>query len=503
MVTVPLSIPLPDEAATAALGRDLAQALRPGDLIALSGELGAGKSTLVREAIRSLSSSASIDIPSPTFTLIQPYDTLPPLLHADLYRIGSDEEVGELGIGEWLEKGAVLVEWPERAGAELPQATLTISIFFGASGRVARIEGTSEAMERLSRSREITAFLEYAGWGGARRSFLLGDASTRAYELVVASDGGEAILMNAPGHADGPPLRDGRSYSRIAHLAENVVPFVAVARALRQAQFCAPEIFAQDLDAGLLLIEHLGHEPFLGPGGEPVPERYFAAARLLADLHSVSWNPFSEAAPGIRHYVPDYDRGAMMIEVELLLDWYLPYTSGEIAGEEARGVFVDTWRSVLDGVGGAGISLVLRDYHSPNIVWRGDREGRDRLGLVDFQDAVMGPLAYDVASLAQDARVSISTSLEAEIVAVYCAAREAAGRFDRDAFLRDYAIMAAQRNSKILGIFVRLDRRDGKPGYLKHLPRIRDYTARSLAHRALAPLRPFYASIGIEPEPVA
>jgi len=135
---------------------------------------------------------------------------------------------------------------------------------------------------------------------------------------------------------------------------------------------------------------------------------------------------------------------------------------------------------------------MLRDFHSPNIIWRGELQGHDRLGIIDFQDALIGPAAYDVASLAMDARVTVPEKIEAAVTKTYVAARQAAGGFDAESFGEAYAIMAAQRNSKILGIFVRLDRRDGKPDYLKHLPRIRDYLRRALAHPALAELRDFY-----------
>jgi aminoglycoside/choline kinase family phosphotransferase len=140
---------------------------------------------------------------------------------------------------------------------------------------------------------------------------------------------------------------------------------------------------------------------------------------------------------------------------------------------------------------------MLRDFHSPNIIWRGDRSGHDRLGIVDFQDALIGPSAYDVASLAMDARVTTSPEIEKQTLDAYVAARYTAGAFDEASFLESYAIMAAQRNSKILGIFVRLEKRDGKPYYLKHLPRIRDYLRRALSHPALASLREFYDAHGL------
>ena len=135
---------------------------------------------------------------------------------------------------------------------------------------------------------------------------------------------------------------------------------------------------------------------------------------------------------------------------------------------------------------------VLRDYHSPNIIWNGGARGTDRVGLIDFQDAVIGPCAYDVASLAQDARVDVPFALEQQLVARYCTQRQ---ELDESAFREAYAIMAAQRATKVLGIFVRLSQRDGKHGYLTHLPRIQDYLSRSLAHPALADYKAWFDEV--------
>jgi len=491
-----LSLLLADEAATERLGDDIAAALQPGDVVALHGDLGAGKTTLARAILRSLAADPALEVPSPTFTLVQTYEARLPAAHFDLYRLASPDELDELGFDEALATGAVLVEWPERAGGRLPAAAIHVRLAEREAGRAVVIEAPEPALSRLRRSLDIRRFLAAAGWGAARRQFLLGDASSRAYETVTLPDAPPRILMNAPRRPDGPPIRDGRPYSRIAKLAESVTPFVAVARALKGAGFAAPDIHAADLEAGLLMIEHLGTGDFL-EAGAPVAGRYRAAAELLADLHAVRWDAGMQAAPGVVHRVPGYDREAMAIETALLLDWYFPRARGRAATDAERAFFAAAWDEMFDVLAGAERSLVLRDYHSPNLIWRADRQGRDRLGIIDFQDAVIGPAAYDVASLAMDARVTISPELEAGTVDAYCAARAGQGGFDRAAFDRAYAIMAAQRNSKVLGIFVRLNDRDGKPHYLRHLPRIGDYLARALGHPALAPVRDVYRVLGI------
>lgn len=491
-----IEMALADAAATGRLGEDLAMALRPGDVLALQGDLGAGKSTLARALIRALADDAALEVPSPTFTLVQSYEARFPVHHFDLYRLGSEAELDELGFDEALAGGAALVEWPERAGGRLPPTAVTVALDHEGEGRRARISGGGEAMARIERSLAMRAFLGQAGWGEATRRHLTGDASARSYETVRLEGEAGRILMNAPPLVMGPPVRDGKPYAEIAHTAKTVSAFVAVDRALREAGFCAPQIHAQDLDRGFLLIEHLGGEGVLDAQRNPIRERYVAAAELLAAMHVRRWPYRLEAAPSVVHEVPPFDRDAMLIEVDLLVDWYVPAVTGKPADERLRAHYRHEWNAALDRIDGGETTLMLRDYHSPNLIWRAGRGGHDRLGLIDFQDALVGPTAYDLASLAMDARATVPRAVEDETVEAYLAARRAAGAFDEAALREAYALMAAQRNSKILGIFVRLDRRDGKPGYLKHLPRIRDYLGRALAHPALAGLRAFYEEQG-------
>lgn len=488
---------LADDGATGQLGEDLAMALRPGDVLALSGDLGTGKSTLARALIRALADDESLDVPSPTFTLVQSYDASLPVHHFDLYRIGSAHELDELGFDEALATGAALVEWPDRAGDRLPPATVTVELEHSGDGRLARLGGEGPAFERIARSLALRDFLRRCGWGNARRRRFVGDASARSYEIATLPGHAPRVLMNSPELVLGPPVRDGKPYALIAHTSRTVSAFVAIDHALAKGGVSVPEIHAQDLDNGFLLTSHLGSGNFLDGNGEPVAERYAAAAELLAMMHGKPWQYRLEAAPGVFHDVPPFDRDAMMIEAELLVDWYVPAITGAPPTDKLRQGFRQQWDALFARLDGRETTLMLRDFHSPNIIWRGERPGHDRLGIVDFQDALVGPGAYDVASLAMDARVTVSPEIERATLAAYIAARHAAGSFDEDAFRENYAIMAAQRNSKILGIFVRLDRRDGKPGYLRHLPRIRDYLRRALAHPALSGLLDLYTEHGL------
>jgi aminoglycoside/choline kinase family phosphotransferase len=184
----------------------------------------------------------------------------------------------------------------------------------------------------------------------------------------------------------------------------------------------------------------------------------------------------------------------MLTETSLLIDWFWPAVHGKPAPESLRQEYFSLWRPLLEQAAQADPGLVIRDYHSPNLMWLPERKGIKRVGILDFQDALKGPLVYDLVSLLQDARLDVPEALERDELARYCAARSAQSRhFSSDQFRTLYATLGAQRNSKILGIFARLAKRDGKRGYLAHIPRVARYLERDLAHPALAELRRFYA----------
>lgn len=492
-----MRVELADLAATGLFAEDVSLALKPGDCLCLSGDLGAGKSTFARALIRAMADDPELEAPSPTFTLVQNYDLRLPVAHMDLYRIGSPEELDELGLDDALAEGVALIEWPEKALDLLPNDRVMLRFEGTGKSRTVSISAPQAFLARLERSRAARAFLEQQFSTPVIRRHLQGDASTRTYETIRPEGGQPLILMNAARQPDGPPVRDGLPYSRIAHLAEDVVPFVAIARWLRAQGFAAPEIHAEDLDQGFLLIENLGADGILDEDGKPDPDRYKVAIDCLAALHG---KPLPDALPvgGGLHHVPAYDPRAMQIEVELLTDWYLPFKRGTAVPDAERQDYIELWRALFAELQDAEKALVLRDYHSPNLIWRDDRTGLDRLGIIDFQDAMIGPSAYDVASLCQDARVTVDQELADQLLNRYVTARRADDPlFDEAAFRRAYAIMAAQRAAKILGIFVRLKQRDGKPGYLRHLPRIEAYIAASLQHPALQPLRNWFAKAGI------
>ncbi|WP_457586899.1 tRNA (adenosine(37)-N6)-threonylcarbamoyltransferase complex ATPase subunit type 1 TsaE [Ensifer canadensis] len=494
----PITRFLADEAATIKLGEDLALALKVGDCLALSGDLGAGKSTLARAFLRAVADDDSLEVPSPTFTLVQSYELRIPVAHFDLYRLGDASELDELGFDEALSLGVCLVEWPERAEGALPAGRIVLSITHEANGRTVSISGPEDALQRIARSLAIRDFLAGNGFAEARRRHLSGDASVRAYERVDGRDGLPArILMDAARHKPGPILQDGKYYQQLAHIAEDVIPFVAIDELLRERGFAAPAIYARDLEQGILLIEDLGSDGVLDDDGNPIDARYVESARLLAGLHAAPTRRDIALVGGIEHHIPDFDRTAMKIETRLLIDWYLPWKRGAPATEQERQDYAAIWDNLIDLIESSEKNLLLRDFHSPNIIWRPEQEGIRRVGLIDFQDAMIGPTAYDVASLVQDARVTIEPALASRMMDAYLEGRRSTSSFDEALFLRDWHLMSAQRNCKLVGIWVRLMQRDGKPGYMKHMPRTFAYLEVALQHEALKPLRDWCMKTGL------
>lgn len=314
----------------------------------------------------------------------------------------------------------------------------------------------------------IDAFLGRSGWSRRDLRPLAGDASFRSYGRLVAN-GRRAVLMDAP-----PPKEDVR-------------PFVRVAGHLAKLGLSAPAILAADEEAGILLLEDLGDDTFsrLLAAGSDERALYTLAIDVLAYLHRL---PTDRVLPvGL----PRYDAGRLLDEALLFVDWYLPDRLGTAAGVPAavRSSFIEAWTAVLPPVLSAPVTLVLRDYHVDNLMHLSARQGLAACGLLDFQDAVAGPAAYDVMSLLEDARRDVPDELAASLLDRYAAAVPVS---EPRAFDEIFAILAAQRHCKVIGIFTRLHRRDGKPGYLPHIPRVWRLLERALRHPSLGPVADWF-----------
>lgn len=332
----------------------------------------------------------------------------------------------------------------------------------------------------------MNRFIEQAGWDPASCGILAADASFRQYFRLGAPR--TAVLMDAPPNK------------------EEIVPFVAVADYLRARGLASPDILAANLEDGFLILEDFGDAKFTGllERTDAAEERalYREAVEVLIHLHREVPSA-SLPVPGHAPYtLPAYDDALLLEEAFLFTDWYLPALTGKDTPAAARDSFEACWRDAFSALRAQPPCLIMRDYHVDNLMLQENREGLHRVGLLDFQDGVIGPVAYDLVSLLQDARRDVPLAIEEAMIGFYL---DAYPGLDRDDFLASYAVLGAQRNAKIIGVFTRLAKRDGKPRYLSIIPRVWGLLERDLRHPALGGVKAWFdehvpANLRIAPE---
>jgi N-acetylmuramate 1-kinase len=309
--------------------------------------------------------------------------------------------------------------------------------------------------DKMDAAAQIAQFLNQAGWSDASVNPLDGDASFRRYFRVNAPDGRNAMLMHAP-----PPHEDPK-------------PFLHVTRYLLQNAFRAPNIYAEDVEQGFLLIEDFGDRRMREHIDAHPDDEHAIYTHAVATLTELAKAPVGE--------VPPYDMATYLREVRLLSEWYVPAMG--IAIDPAE--YEELWTQALSPIASAEWRevTVLRDYHAENIMLLDD----GAQGLIDYQDALAGHPAYDLVSILQDARRDVAPELEQAMLNHYCSLAETGPDFHHH-----YALLGAQRNTKIIGIFTRLWKRDGKARYLDFLPRMWGLLERDLEHPALAALKAWF-----------
>jgi N-acetylmuramate 1-kinase len=308
----------------------------------------------------------------------------------------------------------------------------------------------------LDRNAMTIAFLAQIGWGDAGRQSLAGDASARRYERLIHGDRSAILMDSPPGLADDP------------------ADFVAVAHHLCQIGLNAPEVYFSDLQDGYLLLEDFGDDTFAkvllrSPAHEA--DLYTLASDVLVKLQA------APAPAGLANLAATDWADAAMLSV----DWYrFAVTKDRADPRSLRTVLGDALLAYADGPR----VMILRDYHAENLMWLPQRAGLDRAGLLDFQLAQMGQPGYDLVSLLQDVRRDVSPSTEAATITRFCAATER----DHATFRHGYAVLGVQRALRILGIFARLCLAEGKPGYIRYMPRVWAHLQHNLGALDLAPL---------------
>lgn len=319
--------------------------------------------------------------------------------------------------------------------------------------------------EENPRMQAMRSFITCQGMLGAKIEPLALDASFRRYYRIM-SGADTMVLMDAPPEH------------------ERIDQYVKIARFLNANRYSAPSILGEDQDNGFLLLEDLGDNLFskiLREQNASEEEMYKAAVDVLIAWHR---NPmFHKSEEGI--HLGEYDISTLILEVSLFTDWFLPMTLGKEKANALRSDFLQIWKAILSKDTPTTDMYVHRDFHTDNLIWLKNRAEHKRVGLLDFQDALWGDTAYDMASLLEDARRDVSSTLAEEMIAYYLKNTGANERKWRT----HYTVLAAQRNTKIIGIFSRLKLRDKKDRYLSYLPRVWGYLEKDLTHPALAPLK--------------
>jgi tRNA threonylcarbamoyl adenosine modification protein YjeE len=438
---------LPDPDATDRLARLMAQHLRTGDTVLLSGPVGSGKSHFARAFIR-CHFGPSQEVPSPSFTLVQTYQNdAVEIWHADLYRLTHPDEAQELGLADAMADAICLIEWPDRLGEMQPLRPIHLDLTSHGDGRIAKITAPHHPdLQAALRAQSLDDFLDGADWGSAARQALAGDASGRRY-LRLTRGTKSAVLMDAP---DGQP--------------DDPAQFLRIADHLAGLGLSPPQCYAQDLAQGFLLLEDLGDG---------------LLARLIKANPSRE-GPLLQAAVDVLIHLQSH--AAPLNLPDLTADEWAQSAMLGIIGDAfpLQSALAAALRTHADGPR----VLILRDYHGENLLFLPERRGLAQIGLLDFQTAQMGQPAYDLVSLLQDARREVSPVVESDLCQHFI---QKTGQSET-AFCAQYATLGALRALRILGIFARLNR-NGKPQYLALMPRVYAHLLRNLQHPVLADLR--------------
>ena len=456
----------PTPEATEKLAADIAPYLLPSDVIGLEGYLGAGKSHFARALIRALGSKQK-HLPSPTFTLIQIYDdTRMPVAHADFYRLSAPEEADELSLEPFLKHGLTLIEWPENAPHLIPENALRLCFDDDGHGRKITLKAPDSWAKRFGlfaaecrRASTEKGRLNYLESTTGKRGQLVtpvsDDASFRTYWRVRGEDGCR-ILMDAP-----PPIED-------------LPRFVEIGKFLESVGIHSPHVYHVDGKKGYAMIEDMGKHTFFDAMAEGADMRtlYEKAVDVLIHLANNTQGP-----------VEHYTEAQFLDEASVFCDWYMPVTNGHATHTADRQQFRNIMAGFYQTVMAAPHTTMLKDYHCQNLMLLGDpkkvtnKSGKPEIieniadvGVLDFQDAKIGPVTYDLASLLYDVRFDVPEYLHDVLIDRLLAGLDQ--KIDRPTFMTALRLIQLQNLLRIAGVFSRLAFRDGKKHYLNFMPRL-------------------------------
>ena len=318
----------------------------------------------------------------------------------------------------------------------------------------------------MNREDIIKNFVKTQGWDMNNLSFLAGDASNRKYYRLKPANGPSLVIMDAP-----PTYEDAGVFKRTTEVLQGL-------------GLSSPRILKEDLTQGILVLEDFGNQTYTHClKNNSVDEE--TLYRLAVDVLITLYQKVDSHAQ-----VPLFSTENLLKQVNLLMDWYVPAVfKDQQISEEMKSTWTKIWMDLLKPLESERKTMILWDYHVDNLMWLPDRQGVQRCGLLDFQDAVIGPYPYDLVSLLEDARRDVPRDLQEKMITYFM---EHLSAEDQPTFLARYSLLGAQRSTRILGTFVRLAKRDGKKHYLNFMPRVWKWLEQDLQHDSLEDLRYWY-----------
>ena len=440
-----------------------------GDLLALNGEIGSGKTTLTKHLINYLTATRIDEINSPTFNLCQTYSNEDLIIsHYDFYRLDYLQEIEELDINDSIKNNFTIIEWANKFSSILPKDHIEIQIDNKSDKREYKILFHGEYAKKIAGHKNRLSFLSNSNLNIKKITNMRGDASKRKYYRV--NDGTETfVLMDA--------LED--SINKTA-TSKTITDFIIFRQYLEDIGLRVPKIYEFDIQKQLILEEDLGlttydelysklsFQDLINPAIESLLILVHSNYKNINDLDGKAFKP------------QNFDEKVFINESKIFIDYYWPYVKNSICPEEEKYEFLSIIEKIYSDLS-TDKTLVLRDYHSPNLHYLQNEKGHKKCALIDFQDALLGHPLYDLVSLAQDARFTISEDQERYIIDTF------KDKFlfndfqlSKSSFNEQYKILAIQRSLKILGIFARLSLLEGKNNYIIHMPRVLNYIRRSM-----------------------
>lgn len=453
----------------AAFVRYLAPILEKGTLLALNGEIGSGKTTLSKYLINYLTSTRIEEISSPTFNLHQTYSNQDLIIsHYDFYRIDTPHELEELDISDSIKNNVTIIEWANKFPSVLPKDHIEIQIINKSDKRDYKIFFHGKYEKVILAHKNRLNFLSNSGLNIRKITNMKGDASKRKYFRVY--DGVKNfVLMDAS-----------EEIRKKTKTTKSIKDFIIIDKYLDNIGLRVPKIYGYDIKNQLILEEDLGlttyNELYLKLNFEKLITPAIESLLILVHSNYTNINDLNGNA-----IEPNkFDKKIFIHEAKLFIDYYWPYARSSICPEEKKYEFLSIIEKMFSDLS-PDRTLILRDYHSPNLHYLENEKGHRKCALIDFQDALLGHPLYDLVSLAQDARVTISEVKEKYIIDAFKQKFLFKNfQFGNSSFNEQYQILATQRSLKILGIFARLSLLEGKNNYIIHMPRIINYIRRSM-----------------------